>query len=81
MILLYLETRLLQGIDPIKDQTLFLAQISQKALQRTMFPIGGMMKSKVKAIAQEAGLERISKKKEVGIPLRIKFQLRMSFIA
>ncbi|XP_033745789.1 mitochondrial tRNA-specific 2-thiouridylase 1-like [Pecten maximus] len=56
--------KLLRGLDPVKDQTFFLSQVSQKALQRTIFPLGNMMKADVKKIADEAGLGRIAKKRE-----------------
>ena len=59
------EAKLLVGFDPVKDQSLFLAQISQEALRHTMFPVGGLMKHTVKQIAHDAGLHRISGKKEV----------------
>ncbi|XP_055350571.1 mitochondrial tRNA-specific 2-thiouridylase 1-like isoform X2 [Paramacrobiotus metropolitanus] len=36
--------KLFKGNDPIKDQTLFLSQISQDAIRHTMFPVGGMLK-------------------------------------
>ena len=52
-------------MDLLKDQTLFLAQIPQASLQRTMFPIGDLTKDVVKKMAMEAGLEKIAKKKEV----------------
>ncbi|XP_055630131.1 mitochondrial tRNA-specific 2-thiouridylase 1 isoform X2 [Toxorhynchites rutilus septentrionalis] len=58
------QVRLLVGTDDIKDQTFFLSQISAEALRRTMFPIGGMNKSKVKQIAIEVGLEFFARKKE-----------------
>lgn len=58
------EVKLLQSVDQTKDQTLFLSQISQDALQRTMFPVGGLHKSTVKAIAIDAGLETVVRKKE-----------------
>ena len=51
--------------DKWKDQTLFLAQISQDALKRTMFPVGSLLKRDVKAIAMEIGMHRIVLKKEV----------------
>lgn len=54
-------------MDQTKDQTLFLSQIPQNALQQTMFPVGGLIKSAVKTIANEAGLQAIVKKKEVGL--------------
>ena len=57
--------RLLMATDTWKDQTLFLCQIKQDALQRHMFPIGDLMKENVKKIAREAGLERIAQRKEV----------------
>ncbi|KAL9704211.1 hypothetical protein quinque_007729 [Culex quinquefasciatus] len=56
--------RLLTGVDEIKDQTFFLSQIGTEALRRTMFPIGGMMKREVKALAAEVGLEAFARKKE-----------------
>lgn len=61
----FTEASLLVPRDRVKDQTLFLCQIQQKALQRTMFPVGSLLKSEVKAIAREAGLDKIATKKEV----------------
>ncbi|XP_002734665.1 mitochondrial tRNA-specific 2-thiouridylase 1-like [Saccoglossus kowalevskii] len=55
---------LLKGLDANKDQTFFLSQISQNALQKTIFPLGELMKKEVKEIALRAGFERIVKKKE-----------------
>ncbi|XP_031638356.1 mitochondrial tRNA-specific 2-thiouridylase 1 isoform X2 [Contarinia nasturtii] len=54
--------KLLQAIDRRKDQTFFLSQIPQDALRNTMFPIGNYLKSEVKKIAYEIGLESIAKK-------------------
>uniref|UniRef100_A0A0K8T8H0 tRNA-5-taurinomethyluridine 2-sulfurtransferase n=1 Tax=Lygus hesperus TaxID=30085 RepID=A0A0K8T8H0_LYGHE len=56
--------RLLKAKDPDKDQTFFLCQIPQNSLQKTLFPLGDFMKSEVKKIAAENGLEKIAKKKE-----------------
>ena len=39
------------AVDPVKDQTDFLAQISYKQLMHLMFPIGSMPKSEVRRIA------------------------------
>lgn len=58
------KAKLLKAADQSKDQTLFLSQISQSALQRTMFPVGKLLKKQVKQIAKSQGLERIVKKKE-----------------
>ncbi|XP_077992947.1 mitochondrial tRNA-specific 2-thiouridylase 1-like [Glandiceps talaboti] len=56
--------KLLKGVDPKKEQTFFLSQISQKALQKTLFPLGGLTKHQVKEIAKGEGLDKIVKKKE-----------------
>ena len=37
--------------DAIKDQTYFLAHLSQKQLARALFPVGGMCKAKVRELA------------------------------
>ena len=60
------DVQLLRSVDRVKDQTLFLAQISQQSLCRTMFPVGDLVKSVVKEMALTAGLGKIVKKKEVG---------------
>lgn len=56
--------QLLQAVDLWKDQTLFLSQINQNALQRTMFPVGTLTKNEVKRIASDNGLQKFSQKKE-----------------
>ncbi|XP_041378075.1 mitochondrial tRNA-specific 2-thiouridylase 1-like [Gigantopelta aegis] len=56
--------KLLTAVDSAKDQTLFLSQISQDALQRTIFPIGDLTKDVVKKIAVQAGLAKIAERKE-----------------
>lgn len=60
-------SRLLRGIDAGKDQTYFLYQVGQAALARTLFPIGALPKSQVRAIAAEAGLATAKKKDSTGI--------------
>lgn len=56
---------MLCAADTEKDQTFFLSQISQWALQKTIFPLGDLTKTKVKKIAEESGMEKIARKKEV----------------
>ena len=43
---------LLMAPDPVKDQTYFLAQLSQTQLAKTLFPIGDLTKQEVRALAQ-----------------------------
>lgn len=58
---------MLRGADANKDQTYFLSQLSQAQLKKSMFPIGGMQKSQVRAIAEKAGLATAHKKDSMGI--------------
>jgi len=60
-------THMLRGVDNNKDQTYFLSQLSQDQLAKTMFPLGGMEKSEVRAIAQRANLATAKKKDSTGI--------------
>lgn len=53
--------------DPVKDQTDFLSQLDYRQIERLMFPIGGMMKSEVRAIASKAGLPSADRKDSQGI--------------
>lgn len=42
--------------DPSKDQTYFLFGLTQPQLARTLFPLGGMVKTRVRELAKELGL-------------------------
>lgn len=53
--------------DPVKDQTDFLAQLSQQQLSHLLFPLGDMPKSEVRRIAAEANLPNASRKDSQGI--------------
>ncbi|MDR2848100.1 MAG: tRNA 2-thiouridine(34) synthase MnmA, partial [Bacteroidales bacterium] len=59
--------RLLAGIDPGKDQSYFLCQLSQKQLSTALFPIGHLMKSEVRRLAEENGLVTARRKDSQGI--------------
>ncbi len=48
--------RLLQGVDPKKDQSYFLGMLSQAQLSRLRFPLGALQKEKVYELAAEFGL-------------------------
>lgn len=56
--------QLVRGVDGVKDQSFFLAQVKQQALQRSLFPVGDLEKAAVKQIASSIGLHRIVAKKE-----------------
>lgn len=58
---------LLKGLDPNKDQSYFLHQVGCKELGRSLFPVGGMDKSDVRALADKAGLATADKKDSTGI--------------
>jgi tRNA-specific 2-thiouridylase len=53
--------RLLRGADGEKDQAYYLWGITPKLLERTVFPVGGLTKSDVRALAAELELEVASK--------------------
>ncbi|MDR2929066.1 MAG: tRNA 2-thiouridine(34) synthase MnmA [Cytophagaceae bacterium] len=59
--------RLLAGSDANKDQSYFLCQLSQKQLQKALFPIGDMLKPEVRRIAGELKLVTAHKKDSQGI--------------
>jgi tRNA-specific 2-thiouridylase len=42
-----------KGIDPTKDQTYYLFELSQDQLKHTMFPLGGMTKTDVRQLCRE----------------------------
>lgn len=48
--------RLLRGLDPIKDQSYFLAQLTQEQLSKACFPLGEFQKSAVKEQGAMLGL-------------------------
>ncbi len=58
---------LLKGVDDSKDQSYFLCRLGQKELSRAMFPVGGMKKSEVRAMAAEADLPTAEKKDSQGL--------------
>lgn len=58
---------LLAGLDPNKDQSYFLCQLSQEQLSKALFPIGNLQKAEVRAIAKEIGLVTAEKKDSQGL--------------
>jgi len=59
--------RLLAGTDPNKDQSYFLCQLSQDQLKKALFPVGDIVKPRVREIAKELDLASAEKKDSQGI--------------
>lgn len=59
--------QLLKGIDPNKDQSYFLYQITQEQLAKCLFPIGEYEKPQVREMAQKFGLITAKKPDSQGI--------------
>src|SRR5690606_24611355 len=56
-----------EGADKNKDQSYFLALLSQEQLRDARFPIGHLSKSELRRLAREAGLATAEKKDSQGI--------------
>lgn len=61
------DTTLLRAKDENKDQTYFLYRMSDEATTHTIFPVGNLLKSEVKALAAERGLDVAHKKESMGV--------------
>lgn len=59
--------QLLSGKDPLKDQSYFLCQLSQAQLEKTLFPIGELLKPEVRKIAAEQELITAEKRDSQGL--------------
>ncbi len=58
---------LLMAKDSNKDQTYFLYRVTEAALQKTLFPVGGYTKPEVRELAKKFGLVTATKKESMGI--------------
>ncbi len=59
--------QLLKGLDPAKDQSYFLHRLNQAQLAKTLFPVGELLKTEVRRIADEIRLPNARKKDSTGI--------------
>ncbi len=59
--------QLTRAADSTKDQTYFLHLLGQEALAKTLFPLGSLQKSEVRAIAARLSLATARKKDSTGI--------------
>jgi tRNA-specific 2-thiouridylase len=60
-------TELLKAVDASKDQSYFLHRLDQRQLAPVLFPLGGLAKREVRAIAQREGIPTHAKKDSTGI--------------
>ena len=58
---------LLKAADANKDQTYFLNQVTQPQFANVLFPLAGLTKPQVRAIAEQNGLSTAEKKDSTGI--------------
>jgi len=61
------ETILTKSKDNNKDQTYFLWKVDKEKLKRLIFPVGNLLKSQVKKIAEKNNLDVAYKKESMGI--------------
>jgi len=61
------KSTLLKGVDANKDQSYFLHAVGHAELEKTLFPLGEMVKPEVRQLALEYGLATARKKDSTGI--------------
>ena len=61
------EGTLVKAVDPSKDQAYFLYRLTNKDLEHVMFPLGGLLKSDVRTLAEKFDLPTAEKKDSQGI--------------
>ena len=59
--------QLLKASDESKDQSYFLHRLNQAQLSKSLFPLGTLLKSKIREIARQHGLPNYAKKDSTGI--------------
>lgn len=66
----YAQTRggkLFRAVDDNKDQTYFLYRVTHEALEKTLFPLGGLTKPEVRELAKKYGLWTAEKRESMGV--------------
>ncbi len=58
---------LLKGVDRRKDQSYFLSALNQQQLTRVLFPLAGLTKARVRALARRIGLPNADRPDSQGI--------------
>ncbi len=61
------EYQLLRWVDYNKDQSYFLSGLNQYQLSKAVFPLGGLTKPEVRAIAEKIGLPNANRKDSQGL--------------
>lgn len=59
--------QLLKGVDPNKDQSYFIYHLNQEQLSHVLFPIGHLLKSEVRALAEQFNLPVAKKADSQGL--------------
>jgi tRNA-specific 2-thiouridylase len=59
--------QLLRAVDDTKDQSYFLHRLTQEQLARTLFPLGELHKTEVRALARRIGLSNAAKRDSTGV--------------
>ncbi len=67
---------LFRSLDEFKDQTYFIYNIKAKQLPHVLFPIGGMKKKSVRALARKLKLPNAEKKESMGLCFVGKIRLK-----
>lgn len=70
------QTLLKTSPDPVKDQTYFLAHLSQKQVAKALFPIGNLAKAQVRELAEKYDLPNKNRKDSQGICFLGKIKFR-----
>jgi len=61
------DSKLYAGIDKNKDQSYFLYRVTEKALRKSLMPLGELEKTEVRKLAKKLGLATADKKDSQGI--------------